>query len=92
MTRVLFAPVSIASGLAAGLLSRKVFDGIWGLIDDQEPPNPEHREINRVKMGAALALQGAVFTLTRGFVDHQMRSGFYRATGRWPGEEQPEEK
>ncbi len=92
MGKVFFVPVSVASGFAAGFISKKVFDTVWGMIDDEEPPNPEHREVNLVKMGTALALQGAVFTVTRGLVDHQMRTSFYRATGRWPGEEEPEAK
>ena len=86
----LFKPVSILAGLAAGLLAKKVFEQGWGLIDDQEPPDAEHREIDLPKMIIALLLEGAIFTLTRGLVDHAARVGFHRYTGVWPGEERPE--
>jgi Protein of unknown function (DUF4235) len=90
MARVLFAPLSIAAGLIAGLLGRKLFEGAWGLIDDEEPPDAEHREIAWPKLIAALAVEGAIFRLVKGLVDHGARSAFQRATGTWPGEEAPE--
>jgi hypothetical protein len=90
MARVLFAPVSIAAGLIAGLLGRKLFEGAWQLIDDEEPPDAEHREIEWPKLIAALAIEGAIFRLVKGLVDHGARSSFQRATGAWPGEEAPE--
>jgi uncharacterized protein DUF4235 len=90
VARVLFAPVGIAAGLIAGLLGRKLFESAWGLIDDQEPPDAEHRQIEWPKLIAALAIEGAIFRLVKGLVDHGARSYFQRATGTWPGEEAPE--
>lgn len=90
MARVLFAPLSIVAGLAAGLLGRKLFDGAWGLIDDEEPPDAEHREIRWSKLIAALAIEGAIFRLVKGLVDHGARRLFARATGAWPGQEEPQ--
>lgn len=86
----LFRPVSILGGLAAGLLAKKLFERGWGMIDDQEPPDAEHREIDWPKMIIALMLEGAIFTLARGLIDHATRVGFARYTGVWPGEERPE--
>ena len=40
---------------------------------------------------AALAIEGAIFRVTKGVVDHQMRSGFAGATGRWPGKDPAKE-
>jgi uncharacterized protein DUF4235 len=88
--KFLFMPFSIAAGLIAGFLSKKIFDGIWQLFDDQEAPEPEHREISWVKLILALAIEGAVFRAVRGLVDHQARRGFHRVTGSWPGDEAPE--
>lgn len=90
MARVLFAPVSIAAGLIAGLLGRKLFEGAWGLIDDEQPPDAEHRDIEWPKLIAALVIEGAIFRLVKGLVDHGARAYFERATGAWPGEEAPE--
>jgi hypothetical protein len=43
------------------------------------------------KLIAALAIEGAIFRVTKGIVDHQARSGFAGATGRWPGKDPAEE-
>jgi len=88
--KVLFLPLSIIGGLLAGMVGKKVFARVWSLIDDQEPPQAEHREISRPKLVAALALEGAVFGATRGIFDHQARRSFQRFTGSWPGEEKPD--
>ena len=89
--KFLFLPFSIAAGLIAGKLSEKAFDGIWRLVDDEEAPEAEHKEIALPKLLLALALQGAIFRAVRGLVDHGARRGFYRLTGSWPGEEAPEQ-
>jgi hypothetical protein len=89
--KFLFLPFSILSGLLAGFLSKKLFDGLWRLVDEQEAPEAEHKEIEMTKLVVALVLQGAVFRLVRGLTDHQARKGFYNLTGRWPGDEAPEQ-
>jgi hypothetical protein len=89
--KFLFLPFSIAAGLIAGFMSKKIFDGIWRLFDDQEAPEAEHRHISVVKLALALAIEGAVFRAVRGLVDHSARRGFHRATGSWPGDEAPEQ-
>ena len=85
-----FLPFSIAAGLVAGALGKKLFDAIWGAIDDQEPPSSEHRDIDLKKMLVAEALQGAIFRATRKLVDHEARRAFAGTMGTWPGEERPE--
>lgn len=88
--KLFFIPVSILSGLLAGLVSKKVFEKLWGLVDGQEPPDAEHREISLPKLATALAVEGAIFGVARGLADHGARSGFARATGTWPGQEAPD--
>lgn len=90
MAKILFLPVSIGAGLIAGMVGRKVFERAWGVIDDEEPPDAEHREVEWPKLIAALAIEGAIFRLVKGLVDHSARSSFARATGTWPGEEAPQ--
>ena len=92
MKSAFFIPFSVAGGLLAGLVAKKAFEGIWGLIDDQEPPDSEHREVSYPKMAAALALEGAIFSVARGLADHQARRSFERFTGEWPGDEEPEDE
>jgi hypothetical protein len=88
--KFLFLPFSIVAGLIAGSLSKKVFDGVWRLVDDQEAPEAEHKEISIAKLALALLIEGAIFRAVRGLVDHSARRGFYNLTGSWPGEEAPE--
>jgi hypothetical protein len=88
--KFLFLPFSIVSGLLAGFLSKKIFEGVWRLVDDEEAPEAEHKEISLGKLALALVLEGAIVRAVRGLVDHQARKGFYNLTGSWPGEEAPE--
>jgi hypothetical protein len=91
MGKILFIPFSIAGGLVAGLVAKKAFDVAWGLVDDEEPPEPEHRDVSVPKLAAALALEGALFRVARGLADRGSRLSFYRLTGSWPGEEEPDQ-
>jgi Protein of unknown function (DUF4235) len=85
-----FIPVSVAGGLLAGFMSKKVFEQLWGLADDVEPPDAKHRHVDYRKLVAALLIEGAIFRLVRGAFDHGSRHGFAKLTGSWPGEEAPE--
>jgi hypothetical protein len=90
VARILFTPFSIIGGLIAGFLAKKVFDQVWGLIDEQEPPESEYRRVSWAKLIAATALEGAIFRATRAAADHGARRAFAGVTGSWPGSEEPE--
>lgn len=90
MSRFLFIPFSVIGGILAGAVGKKTFEAIWGAFDDEEAPEPKHREISLVKLLAALVLEGAIFRAIRGLIDHGTRHAFQKMTGSWPGEEQPE--
>jgi hypothetical protein len=85
-----FKPVGILCALVAGLLGKKIFRLLWGLIDDQDPPEPQHRAVDVRKLAAALVLEGAILGLIRGLAQHGARHGFSALAGEWPGEESPE--
>jgi hypothetical protein len=85
-----FIPFSVALALAAGQVSKKLFDVVWGLFDDEEAPRPKHREVPLIKVAAALVVEGAIFRLVRGLTDHGARRAFAGVTGSWPGEERPD--
>lgn len=87
MTKLIFLPFGIGAGLLGGVVSKKVFALAWGAIDDQAPPTPEDRGARLGKLALALALEGAVFRVARGLIDHGSRYGFAGLTGSWPGEE-----
>jgi len=88
--KFVFLPIGIGAGLVAGQISKKLFDVIWSRIDDEEQPQPKHREIDVRKLTVALLIEGAVFRLVRGMIDHYSRRGFAALTGSWAGEERPE--
>jgi hypothetical protein len=88
--KLVFTPISLVAGLLAGIAGKKVFERLWGLVDDEEPPRPEHRQFSWPKLVAALIFEGAIFRLVKGLVDHGTRRTFAKATGSWPGEEAPE--
>ena len=85
-----FTPLSILLGLAAGQIGSKIFEYVWGQIDDEEAPSEKHREIPGGKLVVALLIEGAIFKLVKGLVDHGARHAWMRLVGEWPGEERPE--
>jgi hypothetical protein len=40
MGKLVFLPVSVGGGLLAGLVAKKLFAVIWGLIETRRRPNP----------------------------------------------------
>ena len=83
--KLIFAPIGILAGLAAGFAAQKGFERLWALIDAEDPPEPEERAVSYPKLVAALALEGAIFRLAKGMADRGSRVGFASLTGRWPG-------
>jgi hypothetical protein len=90
MSKLLFVPFSVIGGILAGAIGKKTFEVLWGAIDDQEAPDPQHREVSLKKLIPALILQGAIFRAVRGLFDHGTRHAFQKLTGSWPGEEKPQ--
>jgi hypothetical protein len=88
--KLIFAPIGIVAGLLAGLVAKKGFERLWAVFDEADPPEPDQREATYPKLIAALVVEGAIFRLTKGVVDHGIRSGFARVTGTWPGEQKAE--
>jgi uncharacterized protein DUF4235 len=89
--KLVFIPISVLGGLLAGFIGQKIFEAIWGKVDEQEAPQPEHREVSLAKLAIALIIEGAIFRLLKGLFDHAARRGFARMTGSWPGEERPDQ-
>jgi hypothetical protein len=88
--KFVFTPFSLALSLVAGIVGQKIFEKIWGLVDDEEAPSPEHRKFSWPKLIAALLVEGAIFRLVKGLTDHGARRAFAKTTGTWPGEEEPQ--
>lgn len=86
MNKLLFIPVGVIAGILAGKIGDRLFETIWSRIDDQEVPDPHRRETDWRKLALALALEGVIFKVVRGLIDHGSRRAFSRVTGSWPGE------
>jgi hypothetical protein len=92
MSKLLFRPFGIAAGIAAGLIGKRLFQGLWRVDDDAKPPKPGERPAPIGKLALALAFEGALFRLVRGLAEHGSRHAFSRLTGAWPGERAAEAK
>jgi hypothetical protein len=90
MAKLIFKPVGLLAGLISGLIGKKLFQRIWGAIDERQPPKPQQRLVPLGKLALALALEGALFRLVKGLAEHGSRQVFSRLTGSWPGDPPPE--
>jgi Protein of unknown function (DUF4235) len=86
--KVIFAPIGILAGLAAGFAAQKGFERLWAVIDEEDAPEVEERRVSYPKLVAALALEGAIFRLVKGMTDRGARLGFASMTGVWPGQDE----
>jgi hypothetical protein len=89
--KLLYKPFGIAFGILAGLLSKKLFEVLWGLFDKEEPPKPTTLQTTWPKVIGAAFVEGVTFKVTRAAVDRAGAKGFAHLTGIWPGEKEPEE-
>ena len=92
MSKLVYMPISLASGLLAGLVSRRAFALVWGAVDNAAPPQPEQRVVALRKLILALTIEGAMLRLVKGLIDHGSRRGFAQLTGVWPGEHREPER
>ena len=90
--RLLYRPFGIILGLAAGFLSKSVFNFVWSKIDDEEAPKATIEETSWPKVLSAAAVQGIVFQTVRAAVNRSGAKGFEYLTGVWPGEKTPDPK
>ena len=88
--KILFKLFSIPIGLLTGQLAKMLFEQIWGLIDDREPPKANIEEATYPKVLAAAAVQGVTFFVTRAAIQRATAKGFAHLTGVWPGDKRPE--
>ena len=88
--KIVYKPFGIIFGILAGILSKKLFEVVWGVFDKEEPPKPTTKEADWPKVLGAAAVQGVTFKVTRAAVDRAGAKGFYHLTGAWPGEKHQE--
>jgi hypothetical protein len=88
--KLIYKPFGIVLGIVAGLLSKKVFEAVWGILDKEEPPKPTTQDADWSKVLAAAAVQGVTFKVTRAAVDRAGAKGWDHLFGVWPGEKRPD--
>src|SRR4051794_36393135 len=88
--KLIYKPFGITFGILAGIVSKKIFEAIWGIFDKEEPPKPTTQEADWPKVLGAAAVQGVTFKVTRAAVDRFGAKGFNYLTGTWPGPKQQE--
>jgi xanthosine utilization system XapX-like protein len=86
MGKLIYKPFGLMVGIIAGLVSRKVFEAVWGIFDKEEPPSATTREADWPKVLGAAAVQGVTFSVTRAAVERAGAEGFEHLTGIWPGD------
>ena len=88
--KLLYKPLGIVFGIIAGILGRTLFSKIWGMIDDEEPPESTTLETSWAKVLIAAALQGLIFRTVKVAVERAGAKGWTHVTGVWPGETRPD--
>src|SRR5262245_2706136 len=89
--KLVYKPFGIVFGILAGILSKKIFEAVWGIFDKEEPPKATTLETTWPKVLGAAVVQGVTFKVTRAVVDRAGAAGYARLTGTWPGKEKTEE-
>jgi hypothetical protein len=89
--KLVYKPFGIVFGILAGILSKKIFEAVWGIFDKEEPPRPTTLETTWPKVLGAAVVQGVTFKVTRAVVDRAGAAGYARLTGTWPGKEKADE-
>ncbi len=87
MNKLMYKPVSLAFGMAAGAIASMAARRIWKLVSDEdEPPSATSRDYGWGEVLAAAALQGAIFAVVKAAIDRGGAEGVRKLTGEWPGD------
>jgi hypothetical protein len=85
VNKLLFKPVSLAAGIAGGVVAGAIFKQVWKRIsDDDDTPNATDEERSWGEILAAAAIQGAIFALVKAVIDRGSAEGVKKLSGTWP--------
>ena len=90
MMKLLYKPFGLLAGILSGLLARRLFTVLWGVVDEHEPPEAKTERASWPRVLAAAAIQGVTFSVTRAAVDRAGARTFAHLFGVWPGERDPD--
>jgi hypothetical protein len=85
MNKVVYKPVGLLLGIAAGSLAGLVFKQVWKVAaGDDDAPNATDEDRGWGEILAAAAIQGVIFSVVKAAVDRGGAIGVRKLTGNWP--------
>lgn len=84
-TKLAYKPVGLLLGMAAGAAAGLIFQQVWRIAGNGDPPGATDEERHWGEIIAAAAIQGAIFAVVKAAVDRGGAQAVRRVTGRWPG-------
>jgi hypothetical protein len=83
--RLAYKPLSLAFGVAGGLLAGVLFKQVWKFATgDDDAPDATDQDKGWAEVLTAAALHGAIFALVKAAVDRGGAEGIRKLTGTWP--------
>jgi hypothetical protein len=83
--KMLYKPLSLAAGVAGGILAGMLFKQVWKMVaGEEEAPEATSDEYSWGEVLAAAAIQGAIFAVVKAAVDRGGAVGVRKLTGEWP--------
>jgi len=85
--KLVYRPVGLVSGMAAGAVSGAIFKQVWRRIaHEDDAPDALQSEYSFREVLLSAAVQGAIFAVVKTAVDRSGARAFERAVGEWPGD------
>ena len=84
--KLLYKPIGLLVSVLGGMIAGALFKRLWRVVAHEgDTPDAKDRERSWGEVIAAAAAQGAVFGGVKALIDRAGATGFFRATGVWPG-------
>ena len=85
MKKMLYKPLSLAAGVAGGILAGMLFKQVWKAVaGEEDAPEATSPEYSWGEVLTAAAIQGAIFAVVKAAVDRGGAVGVRKLTGEWP--------
>jgi hypothetical protein len=85
VTRMVYKPVGLVLGAAAGVIAGALFKQVWRAVSDSNnAPQATDEDRGWAEILVAAALQGAIFAIVKAAVDRGGAEGIRKLTGHWP--------
>lgn len=85
MKKALYKPLSVAFGVAGGILAGIAFKQVWKVVaGEEDAPEATSQDYSWAEVLTAAAIQGAIFAVVKAAVDRGGAVGVRKLTGEWP--------